>query len=1832
MANNLLLVPIQADSLFLEKDTLLSEPLADFSRLPFFNGKRDVNPDVAYVSDNFVSPPLQNQNLRFRKGLHLHWALPGVYAHGSHESGANATERDVIHYPAAPDRWFVQRQLGGQQNTWLVESNFLWPDENTYAELTDAHESLKKAHRLARAFEALAPAQQGAAGSGRIVEIQQVLRDCATQLEARLGRPEFAFFETLLVRLRSWVYRLSVSEAVDAVPLAPAAIKTGLAELLDDFFDRRKDSISYPITPGAIQPAKSIRPSLADISPLLTNALRTANEFLVTSAAFGANTEQLQKDLIPRLRSDLVHWIGKPEGAETAFVELAKIPNNTDNLNAFEGRILAAPLSVVFQESQTSTVKTKQFERFHIFTFDDRRTIELAVRHMPSWPQVFWIKNQVAAAEQVAVFRLFDTLLTNLPANNREAIDSNIETVANSLLAFLQTNATVTLLPRSQQPFRYLGRTEKTSGNPIREHTSAYEYLSKLTAIGYGEPSFAAFYPNCHSVFGFQDTEIKANDQPVYHIVGWHHNPTDDLLAHFRATGSAKPLAEILTEKANWQLPDAADLASDAKLACFARLEHGPLGSPTNRQPEALASEAFVTLANTGREALSALLAHFIGLDEVPEAELPVRIPQMEDQLESIFFMDDLDQHMLDIGPRFREARHAQGFNALAGERLYEIKLENIGVASNANEAPPPAPKLPPAIASALQNLNAWQRKLDQAVFRLESLREQLFVDWYKYMLSAYPPQDTLVDYPDVDEVKYFIERYDMQPLRDLLFQTGQFPGHPSPGNLTNFFDNFVQAHGELQTDSESDFSLQRRNRALAADIQRTDIGDWAKIVHLLSQPELPDALQPLFAPLLGNQPFSGIGRALLHFQQLKKDALSALNIGWKGKMAFASYFLARFGRLPEVPDDALVTHDHVHNWNGLLAVLFQHNAPAAQAHADALKEKVTFGQFDESLAAYFSGATPHRAALEPTETNTETLLAALRAAVGNGFNAVQNRNELASALHGALRTAPRFVLQQTSGPRFWQPKEPTVLIAGDIARAGKRFDNDTPAALEFLPWQCREMDLFLPNVIAGFVENNKPTQNGAAARGFNFSGGAPWNPFLLEWSVELCPLQEHSNARDGDYQADYVLHHYELPVNAVDLKEKGTGGTIRGRNPNIYLGRSFLTAQACLSLEDKLKPYLAENTKQNDTLDDPVAVAERANVKLQLAKGIILSQSLGGFNAAMLMLQQNFQLPIDDPIGFPDYKKFTEEANRLVGNGKRYAPNPLTDFSPIRTGKLLINRLRLVDTFGRTADLPVNTGHIAGSSLGAVATGAAASVELSVPPRLAQPARLHFRWLSADPAPQLPGNLVPESVNAPTASPVCGWLMANQLDLSMVVFDAGGKSLGAVDADGSTVRWRPAPGWESLADPKNIANPHLRKVVAYLLRQSGIFIEKFMDGTNDVLRTIEPESFEQQQALALLMGRPMAVVRANIDLELKGVAAVHHGWGAFYRDRNDGTFERETDRYMEVRFPIRIGAVGQLNDGLVGYWLEQQTGEFNGDFYLNNFVAPNAAPVNINYLDDRVTPISQSLDPDDPDQTVCILLDPRATVHAFSGILPTKVLDIPAEQYLAALQAIDITFLTTPTLTPAERISVPIPGEDGYEWQWIEQTAAKSMPTDTGQWAEIHSYPTMPESHFLRHFSGYLFDQLTQSHWLDEKKMARPSAKRPPLSPPVAPLALLLASRMPADGAIQNGTASEFRPEDMHPVSRTLLENVLLNPAINWLAPAPTEGPEKIYRILPKEERAGNDFGKSPVNPEFAGLESRVDALLSTTYFGFRPAAEPGHYFPETVWVREGWLKLKKV
>lgn len=78
--------------------------------------------------------------------------------------------------------------------------------------------------------------------------------------------------------------------------------------------------------------------------------------------------------------------------------------------------------------------------------------------------------------------------------------------------------------PQSQ-PYVYLGRSlDFQTWQESNAQGNAPDYLADpLTAVGFGEPAFAAFYPNCRGVFGYHDA--KGNTQTNYELTGWYSGP-----------------------------------------------------------------------------------------------------------------------------------------------------------------------------------------------------------------------------------------------------------------------------------------------------------------------------------------------------------------------------------------------------------------------------------------------------------------------------------------------------------------------------------------------------------------------------------------------------------------------------------------------------------------------------------------------------------------------------------------------------------------------------------------------------------------------------------------------------------------------------------------------------------------------------------------------------------------------------------------------------------------------------------------------------------------------------------------------------------------------------------------------------------------------------------------------------------------------------------------------------------------------------------------------------------------------------------------------------------
>jgi hypothetical protein len=107
--------------------------------------------------------------------------------------------------------------------------------------------------------------------------------------------------------------------------------------------------------------------------------------------------------------------------------------------------------------------------------------------------------------------------------------------------------------------YRYMGRALSLS-DWLAQPGTGRDYLNqpqfsdyKLTALGYGEPAFAAYYPNCYSVFGFCDTDpaLQAGTTSEYQVIGWYNEPELDPLQSpaFTSLGSdAEKYSRLATE------------------------------------------------------------------------------------------------------------------------------------------------------------------------------------------------------------------------------------------------------------------------------------------------------------------------------------------------------------------------------------------------------------------------------------------------------------------------------------------------------------------------------------------------------------------------------------------------------------------------------------------------------------------------------------------------------------------------------------------------------------------------------------------------------------------------------------------------------------------------------------------------------------------------------------------------------------------------------------------------------------------------------------------------------------------------------------------------------------------------------------------------------------------------------------------------------------------------------------------------------------------------------------------------------------------------------------
>jgi hypothetical protein len=577
-----------------------------------------------------------------------------------------------------------------------------------------------------------------------------------------------------------------------------------------------------------------------------------------------------------------------------------------------------------------------------------------------------------------------------------------------------------------------------------------------------------------------------------------------------------------------------------------------------------------------------------------------------------------------------------------------------------------------------------------------------------------------------------------------------------------------------------------------------------------------------------------------------------------------------------------------------------------------------------------------------------------------------------------------------------------------------------------------------------------------------------PWIPLWLEWQVEV-----NDEGAVGGWQ-----------LGGVDLVPPdgppGAPATL------VCTGRSLLAPGPATGLSTTLARWL-DDEHQRDLAGvgqiDDATYATLSRVRDLTDQLDVVSAALEGLREQLL------GLPWD--------------------NGLVRAPDgsitPAGLPRPLLAGRLRLTRARLVDAFGRLLDLPVDTVQVP-TRVSAAGDAAAAGL----PPRLLVPSRAMFRFVDAASTGERPAEATIDEVTpAAMISPVAGFLLPDHIDESLEAFDPAGTPLGQLfhEAIGGGVVWEIAPGRDGPVD----AGPGygLSATAASMgwfaaglvaadlrFRRGGpqppggeSALSALLRAIDTTLWSYDPFAVLGTEHVAGLVGRPLAVVRARLWLEIKDDVA-----GLAYPD--DGARAARQAAYDALAvngFPVRVGELTRADDGLMAFFvgddftrvrvvdkvvleLAREAGRHKG--YLGplrdqNQDLPPEHPIAHPYVvaDDelRLYPGATI--------TLTLLMHPAGAVNLTTGIVPRKALQLARDWVGPGLSAMSPYVRSGPVLLDPDKVRLPRVAALAPGQVWTRRDSASSWRDDpilaATQAALLPELPARVEEGYIRVLPG---------------------------------------------------------------------------------------------------------------------------------------------------------------
>ncbi|GGV56641.1 hypothetical protein GCM10010245_89630 [Streptomyces spectabilis] len=647
-----------------------------------------------------------------------------------------------------------------------------------------------------------------------------------------------------------------------------------------------------------------------------------------------------------------------------------------------------------------------------------------------------------------------------------------------------------------------------------------------------------------------------------------------------------------------------------------------------------------------------------------------------------------------------------------------------------------------------------------------------------------------------------------------------------------------------------------------------------------------------------------------------------------------------------------------------------------------------------------------------------------------------------------------------------------------------------------------------------------------------------PWRPAFLEWNAELFPSRL-STTRTAP--PPYTLSTENptatpfSPTNPIPqyFHDKGSSGAKNIPESAVrYLSR-FSTVQPILEDHTRYRLLDAATTAKTKEARNAYLALEG---KIGRHEWNLTSATLTGINEACAGRKPDSPLPVrsatlassatDDltyrapeqtaaqwfitpdpavvtarvphlPLSKDYYTADREADEHALGDG---------DFPPFRSGQLSLRDLIVHDRFGRLLRLDLRklqvaeplfvsdkssndtrTYTIRGDSDAVSGTGL-----IDLRPRLHQGARLHFDYLTTD-APPKPVSELPEP---DAANPVLGWLMVTRTGNRHALLCYTPQGVPLYDLHclgaGTPATARPLPGSPYTRDPLKETqfqanHPALFSFIKPLLAADSDKgrLAALLSSLDQGLAHTTPPSVPgpDSHGVALQIGRPVALARARLRLELDGPRLRPPTIGALRQVSYSGG--------ESTAWGVVLGSAHLYTDGLLGYFIGNDFSVFH-----THYPADPKAEQSVAYTkkaqagDITVTPQEPSLTPSGTDIT--LLVSPHTSTYATTDILPASALSLSPtalDTVLSALQpAIPVGPLLAPPVDTSDRddrvLRTPTPelNQDQVTWtlaaladptkaSWSYTQASPPKPTDYAPTSVTHAltgYLTYAPADFL--------------------------------------------------------------------------------------------------------------------------------------------------------------------